>query len=60
MYMLLIGDVVLIESVDVHGLFAVTGAKKLYEVAFEVIAVLLDEFLWICADHLHVPYATAS
>jgi hypothetical protein len=54
MYVLFIGDVVLIEMVDVHALLAVTGAKKLQEGSLKLIRVVLYVLPDILSHSLHV------
>nr|POE90355.1 hypothetical protein CFP56_71080 [Quercus suber] len=54
--MLLVPDVLLVEIVHVHLLLAVRCLEQLEEIAFELVAVVVDEFLWVLANQEHRAY----
>lgn len=56
MYVLFIGDVFLVEVVDIDGLLTVAGAELLEEVGQELIGILLDVFARVLADKQHLAH----
>ena len=55
MYMLLVADVLVVETVDADVFFAMRGAEERDEVTLEVVAEILDVLLRVLADNLQFP-----
>jgi hypothetical protein len=53
MDVLLVGDVLLVEAVDMDRLLAVGGAQQLQEIGLELAAVLGNPEARVLTDHLH-------
>lgn len=54
--MLFVGNVFLVEVVDVHLLLSVSGFEEIDKVAHKLIAVFVDVFLWIFTDYEHLAH----
>lgn len=58
MYMLFIGNVFLVEVVDVDGFCAVGGTKLAEEIFLELLGVIVDDFVRVLPDDEHLTDVT--
>lgn len=54
--MFLIRNILIIEPIDIHLLFAMPRAQQFHEIALKLVGVLVDDFAGILADDAHVPH----